>query len=368
MQPITKNEPIRSKGKSVNKKWINECDAFIEKNLHDELKKIRGVFLPGDDFYIEGEPKIILKNMAYKILKWLNVDVDQDELVIDFCDDMEPPGLYVEIEGKKHILIKSSYKKDIFAMGAILAHELMHFYLLGKKDLRMEDVLENELLTDLCTVKFGLGLIIINGMSYKNSWILSILLIFVGMMYWSSKKLSFGYFDPKQYGKLVKAELDKKYISIKGIGGYIQPYSRTFLPFHFWNYFKAEKASRFINAVINKKRRWLAIKLIILMFVVGGVGYQSHQDSIKNAELTIMSTQIDQMEDYFEKNDAVIDALDAELYKMEDQLDKYESENNITAYNNLLSTYNTKVTEYEKYENKYKEYEKMIDEYNAKIK
>ncbi len=361
-------EPIRNSNHSVNQKWLGDCTRFIEQNLRDELRKIRGVFLPGDDFYVSGEPRDVLVHMASEILDWMNIKIKKDELVIDFCDDMEPPGLYTEIDGQKHILIKSAYKKDIFAMGAILAHELMHFYLLGKKKLSKKDELENELLTDLCTVKFGLGLIILNGMSYKNSWFTSILLLFVGFMYWSSEKLSFGYFNPKQYGKLVKKELKQKQITIQEYGGYIQPYARTFLGLKFWNFYGEKKSSKFIRSLIIKRFKWIIIKVLIVVLAGGTFGYKMYQDDIRNKQLLLEKVQIEKMEDYFEKNDAKIDALDKELYKMEDQLDKYKAEQNKKAFDALLAKYTVKYEEYKEYGKKYEKYEKMIDEYNAKIK
>jgi len=53
----------------------------------------------------------------------------------------ETPGIFtVTEEGQEVIFVNDKYIQDPYAVGAILAHEIMHLYLISRKHI----VLENE--------------------------------------------------------------------------------------------------------------------------------------------------------------------------------------------------------------------------------
>lgn len=363
----TGSEHIRKRDHAVNEKWVEECEKYINKHLEKELSRINGVFLPGDDFYVyDDNPDIVLRYMAANILRWLKIELKDGELGIAF-HDMEVPGFYTELNGKKFILVNSQYKGDIFAIGAILAHEIMHFYLLGKKNLRMEDELENELLTDLCTIKFGLGLPIINGMSYSNSWFLSILLIFVGILHWRSEKLSFGYFNPNQYGELCYVNLQEKKLAIEDVGGYIRPSSRTFLSQGIGLFWRNKNGSLFISRLTKRKKQLLAIKVILLAIAIALFAFFSQQDQKKQEILGQQEIYINNLENSLKSGQQEIEKTLAEFEELQTKIDEYERSGNTDAYNALVPIYNDKLEVLRNYQKRYQEYERQIDDYNSKL-
>jgi hypothetical protein len=361
------SENVRDKNQSVNEKWLKECDEYINKKLKNELKRINNIFLPGENFYVGGEPRDVLLHMATQILDWLKIELKEGELVIDFYDKIDYPGLYTEIEGQKYILVNSTYKNDIFAIGAVLSHEIMHFYLLGRKNLRMEDTLENELLTDLCTIKFGLGLPIVNGMSYSNSWFSSILLLFVGVLRWSSQKLSFGYFNPHQYGNLVSEDLEERKLAIKNVGGYIQPNSRTFLSRGIGMLWRVKKGSKLVKTLVKKQRTGFVAKIAVVIigcsfFIWSNAEHEATQSALKQQK-----THIEYLGEYLENNETEIEKLIEEFEVLDSNLSEYERLGNTEAYNSLVPEYNKKLEDLAHYNEKYEEYEKQIDDYNSKL-
>lgn len=185
------------------------------------------------------------------------------------------------------ILVNAKYKDDIFATGAILAHEIMHFYLIGKKKIRMGNTLENELLTDLCTVKFGLGLVVINGMSYSNSWFSSVLLLFVGVLRWSSQTLSFGYYNPHQYGNVVNdTYLKAKGLQISDFGGYIKPSARGFLPYSFQDYWKLKNKSNLTRHLEKHRFKGNIIKIVVVIILISCVIWYNNRPWVSFSSAT----------------------------------------------------------------------------------
>ena len=109
------------------------------------------------------------------------LDIEPCGCVIDFCDEKELKGnssqdtagvytTFKDDDGQQRevILINSKHKNDTLAVGAILAHEMMHLYL-SRLNVRLQDTQENELLTDSATINTGLSILILNGMSYSNN-------------------------------------------------------------------------------------------------------------------------------------------------------------------------------------------------------
>jgi hypothetical protein len=81
----------------------------------------------------------------------------------DYTSNEEPPGL-IRYNGpyRSKIQICITNKHSPLIMGAILAHELTHYYLFNK-EISLPDENENERFTDLATVYLGLGKLTLNG-------------------------------------------------------------------------------------------------------------------------------------------------------------------------------------------------------------
>jgi hypothetical protein len=70
----------------------------------------------------------------------------------------------IESRGSTHsIVIPFKYLGNKYATGTILAHEISHAFL-AEKGIALKDELENEMLTDISAVTFGLGKLTLNGL------------------------------------------------------------------------------------------------------------------------------------------------------------------------------------------------------------
>ena len=134
-----------------------------------------------------------------------------------------------------------------------------------KKKIKFEDEQENELFTDLCTIKFGFGIVIINSMSYSNSWFGSAIALLFGVFYWSSEKLSFGYFKPEQYCNYVYKDSKDRNMKLEEFYGYIVPGARHYFPERL--YFGSEKKSEIVKIQEKLRTGGFIIKIIVLIYL-----------------------------------------------------------------------------------------------------
>jgi hypothetical protein len=102
------------------------------------------------------------------------MDVDPSQIDLEFFDEPQltlvnkrghgipgRAGVYDESNGRYLIWIENSQTTDPIALIGTLAHELAHVKLLGES--RIDgDVFDNELLTDLTAVFFGMGIFLAN--------------------------------------------------------------------------------------------------------------------------------------------------------------------------------------------------------------
>ncbi|HPO05669.1 MAG TPA: hypothetical protein PLQ36_01020 [Candidatus Gracilibacteria bacterium] len=367
-------EIVRNKKNVVNKTFLRECEEFIRQNLSAEIAKQQNLFLPKDDFYL-GQDKIELESADFVqellqlktnlILQHLQVEVIPGELEVSFYQDMEEPGCYFEQEGKHIILINAKYFSDPLATGAILAHELMHFYLLAKKKVQFEDTLKNEILTDLCTIKFGLGIVILNGMSYSNNWFLTALFFLFGRIYWSSQALSFGYFNPYQYGKLVKENIiQARKLSFKEFSGFVYHKSRVFLCRLAPRFWFPHARSDYFKYLLTKARWLVAGKLVVLVAVFGFFYYLGEDER----ELKEQRHHIEELKSFLDEESPKMVLLEKELEGLAKQIDEEEALNGKSAkYETLIAEYQEKTLPAQRYNEAIAEHDAQIDNYNRKI-
>jgi len=161
------------KEKKITKEWVNQKIGYLYLFLKDEMDKTRIPFFPSKDFYSEwNKNDSSLMIMAQKILSYLGESID--DITVCFHGNLgDTPGMFTNQYERNFIFVNSKYVNNPYAIGAILSHELMHFYLISKKHIVLEDKEENELLTDLGTIYLGLGILIVNGFSYESNWFLT---------------------------------------------------------------------------------------------------------------------------------------------------------------------------------------------------
>lgn len=164
--------------KTVELDWINKQFEFLTGRI--------GIFKLGDpDFYYEPTPgfygfisqgKTEVLNEAIKMLAdyiglstapiiepWKHSENPLTSTDYDFTNDKNPPG-FIRYNGPYHsrIELNITNKHSPFVMGAILAHELTHYFL-DSKNIRLPNTEENERMTDLASVYIGLGKLTLNG-------------------------------------------------------------------------------------------------------------------------------------------------------------------------------------------------------------
>jgi tetratricopeptide (TPR) repeat protein len=161
------------------REWIERCILWLANSFGKENIKNRKVLVPNyDNFPIKynGQPNTVLETM--KIVA-RQMEISPEEIHIDiykegqreidtgsvmgnrmFLQNKEGEkysgGLYFgkQDDGKYHIAIEERKLKDPLQIVATLSHELSHIKLLGEKKIEKN----NEDLTDLTTVIFGLGI------------------------------------------------------------------------------------------------------------------------------------------------------------------------------------------------------------------
>lgn len=151
----------------MNKEWVDEKLKRLSLKL--------GIFKPNPhEFYFEPTEKIYeklesgdehdLQCVTTEIAKHLEI-VPLPTVKYDWGLKMEP-----EVAGQiklaspiRYIQIPFFYVGKKYAVGAILAHEMTHAFLISKGIL-LKDPNENEMFTDLAAVFIGLGKLLLNGL------------------------------------------------------------------------------------------------------------------------------------------------------------------------------------------------------------
>jgi len=189
---------------TLEKTKINDVDldkliknklGLLSFYLNKEINATRKPFLPDKNFYQNlSSDNSSLRSMSNIILNYLNEPIDalQTHFVTNNSGHVitqngntiplqlnDAPGVYTKIKGEDTILMDQKYIKDSKKVVAILAHEIMHYYLISRHNIIMTDKMENELLTDVATIYFGLGILVVNGMTFQSTWFLSIIAFFL---------------------------------------------------------------------------------------------------------------------------------------------------------------------------------------------
>ena len=256
---------VGSKGRIIPAAWVEDRTKLLKEKLPEDVQE--HPFYPDALFYVQyyADPLASLHYKAQVIFSLL--DIEPCGCVIDFCDEKELKGYFSpdtagvyttfkDDDGQQRevILINSKHKNDTLAVGAILAHEMMHLYL-SRLNVRLQDTQENELLTDLATINTGLSILILNGMSYSNNMWLTIIMAVFGTIYWREEVQAFGYFKPAEYGRHALSYFHERSIPVNDFIGYLRPTSRRFVPHGPFIFVPTGRSSR-VDPLRHSYRCW----------------------------------------------------------------------------------------------------------------
>lgn len=158
------------------KAWVEERLEWLADEFDDSAFSGRRVVLPTPEFFpdpYDGSKKSV-RLLLNRVCEYM--DVVPDLVALKFMASAGKLGLvneagqdlpsgaagtYEEGEQKFIIRIDTSELSNTMGLVGTLAHELAHVRLLGESRI-MHEVFDNELLTDLTTVHFGLGIFLAN--------------------------------------------------------------------------------------------------------------------------------------------------------------------------------------------------------------
>lgn len=361
--------------KSIPSSWVNEKNELLKRYLPKDIQQFP--FYPNANFYSQyaADPLKGLHYMSTVIFLWLRIE--PQGCMIDFCDEKElakfagdAAGVYTKIPNNKGeeievILINAKYKKNPLSVGAILAHEIMHLYLF-RLGLKLEDVHENELLTDLATINTGLSILILNGMTYSSQWYVTIIMLAFGRIYWQSEQQAFGYFQPKEYGEHAMRYFYEHNLSAKDIIGYINPTSRHFIHSSFL--LRSKGSTDFIKGLEKRHIRLNILKTMVALPFLALIIYGVSNNPPGSSTPGDLSRQIDDCKATLSSVENTINADQSRLENMDAQMTQYNNQGRIDEYNDLVNPYNALVTRVEQesadYERQLASCNSLIDTYN----
>lgn len=157
------------------KRWIETRLQWLSVEFDDHAFNGRRIVLPTSDFFPDRYDAT--EAAVWRLLRRVcgYMDVDPDSLEVEFVSDVgrmwlvndagryipSAAGTYQESGDKFLITIDRYALDDPMELVGTLAHELAHVRLLGERRVS-PDVYDNELLTDLTVVFFGLGIFLAN--------------------------------------------------------------------------------------------------------------------------------------------------------------------------------------------------------------
>lgn len=157
------------------KAWIEERLEWLASEFNDSAFSGRPIVLPRSEFFpdpFDGSEQAV-RRLLDRVCHYMDVEPDLVDLrfmakagKLWLVNDKghylpDAAGTYQEGEQKFIISIDECELADPMSLVGTIAHELAHARLLGEGRIR-GDVFDNELLTDLTVVHFGLGIFLAN--------------------------------------------------------------------------------------------------------------------------------------------------------------------------------------------------------------
>jgi len=335
------------------------------------------IFIPDQEFYSKS-----LVEMTSTLLDFIGMPSKGEELYVDyiaFDAKSTAAGLYTYSDGIHYIHINSRKAKDSYQIAAVLAHELMHFILLGVMKYSLNTTLQNEKLTDIATIVCGFGVVVTNGFKYDSGWIVTVIALFLGILTIHTEEHSFGYYKPKEYAYLVKNIADIMGYQDTDYAGYFLPWTYHFLPS---GLVKAAKGSsgKSDAVAIAKKRvtKSNAIKigvvLVIAVVFIGILGSSKSSPSSSSLDQTQASTlkaSVASNLSAYNNCSTTVSNDNEQINATNSQMSKYSDAGNTDSYNALVPQQNAEVQQYNtdkaSCDAVYATYSAAVDSYNNYI-
>jgi hypothetical protein len=130
----------------------------------DFLPRLGELFLPDDLFYTAGARRQTANNMLQKLCTWLGIKPGYIGLVFESDGETHDGSRY-------SLYVEREILADEFRLGAFLAYGLTQFLLEERKRVHLPDKNTQAALMANASVAFGLGLVILNGLAPRYSWL-----------------------------------------------------------------------------------------------------------------------------------------------------------------------------------------------------
>lgn len=189
----------------MNIKLLRERINYLYDTLAEDIENKSHIFKPSEDFYHSTiDKRIAIQNMARQLIVKLDLCKEIGVVLVSFENELKVPG-QVELSNDRDFFI--SLNKNLMnssrEVGAVLAHEIMHIYL-NKKRLYFKNEVENEKIVDMCTILYGFGIVVMNGMSetIKDE---------------SRERRYYGYLEPSEFGYLFARYIKQNNIKFEDI-------------------------------------------------------------------------------------------------------------------------------------------------------
>jgi len=322
--------------KYITENLVGDQDKWdrLTSLLSKGKSEVHSFFRPDDAFYA-----LSLPEMTEAMLDYMGLHIGTDRLHAMFSKKIKQPGWYFEQKGVHCIQIKQSYERDPQSVAAILAHELVHYVLIGGLNYRLAKKSDNEQLADLATVYTGLGIVVLNGLHRKNRRALLL-----------SRRQQFSYYEPHEYAQLVVDYIKSYNITSRTYAGYIMPSTMKFLPPSLRRIVK-KNAHRTKVAALDGRRQFgnrvlATVMSIALVAALAGGSYvvikdhmhkltplmQKQAAALKSDEQNAHSGYVS-CENQLNADKSALDQTSA-------QMAAYSAENDATDYNKLVSQHN----------------------------
>jgi len=155
---------VKSFSKTKKIQLLNQSDKieFLE-TAFSSYKQKSDIFIPDASFYKQTTLQSDIDQMADAIFKWLNIK----HRSIEFKTNANQP-LYLDYTKKgAHSIVTINYaaQANSLLLGAVIAHAITHHLLISRSKVSIQNIGENEALTDLGTIYLGLGVLVLNGLN-----------------------------------------------------------------------------------------------------------------------------------------------------------------------------------------------------------
>jgi hypothetical protein len=165
------------------KAWIEYRMSWLGEQFGLDRWRSGAVVLPTDEFFpepLDGSEESI-RTMLDRVCGYMDISPDTVEMHL-YSENRETElgaGCRIVAEGtgsagryredeRIHVAIEQSHRDDPFSLAATMAHELAHSHLLGSGRVSREEP-DQEPLTDLATVYFGMGVMVANAIIREAS-------------------------------------------------------------------------------------------------------------------------------------------------------------------------------------------------------